>query len=76
MNCLRSALLHLYCLGSLPYRRWANRRAETRHRAPVMVFTYHRVADDQANSWTMPNRTFARQIAWLRRHLEDRKSVV
>jgi peptidoglycan/xylan/chitin deacetylase (PgdA/CDA1 family) len=70
MSYLRSSLLHLYCLGSLPYRKWANRRAETKHRAAVMVFTYHRVADDRANPWTVPHRTFARQIAWLRRHLE------
>jgi peptidoglycan/xylan/chitin deacetylase (PgdA/CDA1 family) len=60
----------VYYYGSLPYRRWANRGAESRHLAAVMVFAYHRIADDQANPWTMPNRTFARQIAWLRRHLE------
>jgi peptidoglycan/xylan/chitin deacetylase (PgdA/CDA1 family) len=70
VTCLRLSLLHAYYYGSLPYRRWANRRAESRRRAAVMVFTYHRVSDDQANPWTMPNRTFARQIAWLRRHLE------
>ncbi len=70
MSYLRSSLLHLYYLGSLPYRRWANRRAEREHRAPVLVFTYHRVADDRANPWTVSSRTFARQIDWLRRHLD------
>jgi peptidoglycan/xylan/chitin deacetylase (PgdA/CDA1 family) len=70
MNCFRALLLHLYYLGSLPQRRWAIRRVERDGRAPVMVFTYHRVADDLANPWTIPCRTFARQIDWLRRHLE------
>jgi peptidoglycan/xylan/chitin deacetylase (PgdA/CDA1 family) len=70
MRCLRSSLLHAYYCGSLPYRWWANRRAETKRRAAVMIFTYHRVADDGANSWTMAHRTFARQIAWLGRHLD------
>ena len=70
VSYLRSSLLHLYYYGSLPYRWWANRRAEAGHRAAVMVFTYHRIADDGANPWTMPDRTFARQIAWLRRHVE------
>jgi peptidoglycan/xylan/chitin deacetylase (PgdA/CDA1 family) len=70
MSCVKSSLLHVYCLGSLPYRWWANRRANAARRAPVMIFTYHRIADDRANPWTMSHRTFARQIAWLRRHLE------
>jgi peptidoglycan/xylan/chitin deacetylase (PgdA/CDA1 family) len=66
MNIWKSSLLHLYYYGSLPYRQWANRRAAAKGRAPVLVFFYHRVADDEANPWTVSNRTFARQIAWLR----------
>ena len=59
MNFWKSSLLHLYYHGSLPYRRWANRRAAAKGRAPVLVFFYHRVADDAANPWTVSNRTFA-----------------
>jgi len=70
MNFWKSSLLHLYYHGSLPYRQWANRRAAAKGRAPALVFFYHRVADDGANPWTVSNRTFARQIAWLRRRVE------
>jgi peptidoglycan/xylan/chitin deacetylase (PgdA/CDA1 family) len=31
------------------------------------VLFYHRVADEYPNDWTMPTRTFAGQIAWLRK---------
>ncbi|MEX0586994.1 MAG: polysaccharide deacetylase family protein, partial [Pirellulales bacterium] len=34
------------------------------------VLMYHRVADDRGTPWTISNRTFAAQIAWLRRHFE------
>ncbi len=70
MNFWKSSLLHLYYYGSMPYRRWANGRAAADRLAPVLVFFYHRVADDGANSWTVSNRTFARQIAWLRRRVD------
>jgi peptidoglycan/xylan/chitin deacetylase (PgdA/CDA1 family) len=70
MDFWKSWLLHVWCYGSLPYRHWANRRAAAGRRAPVLVFFYHRVADDGANPWTVSNRTFARQIAWLRRRVE------
>lgn len=39
-------------------------------RMPVVVLFYHRVADDFAGGWTVSNRTFARQILWLKRHFE------
>lgn len=63
-------LLDLYRRGSWPYRWWWRRRAACARRAPVIVLFYHRIADDQANSWTTSNRMFARQIRWLARHVE------
>jgi hypothetical protein len=58
--------LHAYYLASRPYRarRQAQRRAAGR--APVSVLFYHRVADDRANPWTIPEKIFARQVDWLR----------
>jgi peptidoglycan/xylan/chitin deacetylase (PgdA/CDA1 family) len=35
-----------------------------------MVLMYHRVADDRATPWTVSNRIFAEQIAWLRQNCE------
>jgi len=35
-----------------------------------MILFYHRIADRVANGWSMPQAMFARQILWLRRHVE------
>lgn len=67
---LRSLLLCVYYYGTLPYRRWRNRRAAAAHRLPLTVLFYHRIADDQPGQTTTSNRTFARQIRWLTRHVE------
>lgn len=70
MPIWKRLLLNLYYHGSYPWRRWNLRRAVTGGRAPVMVLFYHRVADDRANDWTLSQRTFARQMRWLRAHCE------
>ncbi len=70
MNTWQSLLLHAYYHASRPSRRRRNRQAEAEHRAAAVVFFYHRIADDRATPWTMSNRMFARQIAWLAEHLE------
>ena len=63
-------LLNVYYHGSLPIR-WMQRRAYVlAGRMPVVVLFYHRVADDFADGWTVSNRTFTRQILWLKRHFE------
>lgn len=67
---LRSLLLHAYYYGTQPVRKLRNRRALAEDRAPVPLLFYHRIADDDANSWTLSNRDFERQIRWLRRHFE------
>lgn len=66
----KSLLLHLYYYGSLPYRCWQAAQAIAEHRLPIAVLFYHRVADEHPNPWTISNRDFARQIAWLARHFE------
>jgi peptidoglycan/xylan/chitin deacetylase (PgdA/CDA1 family) len=66
----KSLLLSLYYAGTLPYRRRANARAAQTGAAPLMVLYYHRVADDAANSWTVSNRMFARQMKWLKSHFD------
>jgi peptidoglycan/xylan/chitin deacetylase (PgdA/CDA1 family) len=70
MNTLESLLLKLYYHGAYPYRAWLNQRRDLAGRAPIMVLMYHRVANDRATPWTTSERTFARQIRWLRRHFD------
>jgi peptidoglycan/xylan/chitin deacetylase (PgdA/CDA1 family) len=36
----------------------------------VMIVYYHRVAEDAANSWTVPFALFRRHVNWMRRHFE------
>jgi peptidoglycan/xylan/chitin deacetylase (PgdA/CDA1 family) len=59
-------LLHLYYQGTRPIRAAAAATRAVTGRAPVMVLMYHRIADDRDTPWTVSNRTFARQIAWLK----------
>lgn len=70
MTIWKQLLLQLYCYGSHPVRWWNRLCAEAQGKAPAMVLFYHRVADDRANAWTVSNRTFARQIGWLKRRFE------
>jgi len=64
----KQLLLHLYYAGSYPLRSLRRRAAQLEGRLPIVVIYYHRVADDAATPWTVSNRTFARQIRWLRDH--------
>ncbi|MBN2022268.1 MAG: polysaccharide deacetylase family protein [Pirellulales bacterium] len=66
----KSLLLSTYYHGSRPYRSWALRRAAARGRVPIVIFFYHRVADDGLGSWTLSNRQFARQMDWLQSRFE------
>jgi len=70
MPVWKQLLLYLYYYGSRPLRRRQHRRAVAERRVPMIVLFYHRVADDDANEWTVPNRTFARQICWLQDRFE------
>ena len=63
-------LLNAYYHASLPARWWITRTLAARRRAPIAVIYYHRIADDAATDWTMPNDVFIEQVSWLRRHFE------
>jgi peptidoglycan/xylan/chitin deacetylase (PgdA/CDA1 family) len=66
MNWWRKLALTGYYYGTLPYRVYRRRQAEASGMAPVSVLFYHRIADDAASPWTLPNRAFARQMRWLK----------
>jgi peptidoglycan/xylan/chitin deacetylase (PgdA/CDA1 family) len=66
----KSSLLHAYYRATLPLRWYQERRDVACGAQPLIVLCYHRVADDRANPWTVSNRLFDRQIAWLQRHFE------
>lgn len=63
-------LLYVYYHGSKPARWWIHRKLAAQRRLPIMVLYYHRIADDGATEYTIPNRTFVEQMCWLRRNFE------
>ena len=63
-------LLNVYYHASKPARWWIDRKLAAQRRVPIAVLYYHRIADDGATQWTMPNRTFIEQMGWLRRNFE------
>ncbi len=62
--------LQLYCQGTMPYRRLLQHRLAAAGQMPAIVLFYHRVADHSLTAWTMPTKTFARQMQWLKQHFE------
>lgn len=63
-------LLNVYYHASKPARWWIYRKLAAQRRVPIAVLYYHRIADDGATQWTVPNRTFIDQMCWLRRNFE------
>jgi len=70
MPIWKQLLLNLYYHGSRPVRWWNLRCAVAEDRVPVAVLFYHRTARRRSNEWTITNRTFTRQIRWLKKHFE------
>jgi peptidoglycan/xylan/chitin deacetylase (PgdA/CDA1 family) len=70
MPIWKRILLSLYYHGTIPARWWNLHYAAIQGRVPVVVVFYHRVANEHPNDWTVSNRTFTRQINWLRAHFE------
>ncbi|HEX4132356.1 MAG TPA: polysaccharide deacetylase family protein [Pirellulales bacterium] len=66
----KQLLVEAYYRATLPYRWWEARHNTITGMAPIVVLFYHRVADDVSNDWTCPNRTFARQMCWLRERFD------
>ena len=63
-------LLNAYYHASKPARWWIYRKLAMQRRMPIAMLYYHRIADDGATPYTMPNRTFIDQMQWLRRNFE------
>ncbi len=70
MISFRSLLLNLYYRFQYPGRLLVNAQRAAEGNLPVMVLAYHRVADDRATDWTQSNRSFEKQMRWLKRHFE------
>lgn len=66
----KEVLLNSYYWTTLPSRRRAAVQRAAHRCEPVQILFYHRVSDDRPNSWTIPTRSFARQIRWLNRKFD------
>lgn len=64
MNLVATTALSAYRLATSPLRALQSRTRAANGTAPIMVLFYHRIADQHANGWTMPCRTFEQQIEW------------
>lgn len=63
-------LMPAYERATVPWRRWRLRCLSSKMQAPIVIFFYHRIADDTRVPWTMSNEQFRRQIEWLRAHCD------
>ena len=70
MSLWKWMLLNAYYHATQPARWWIYRTLAAQRRMPIAVVYYHRIADDGATEWTMPNRTFLDQMCWLRENFE------
>jgi len=70
LDNLKTPMLGLYYLATLPQRRHAATQREARRQVPVMVLFYHRVADQHPNGWTISNARFQAQVEWLQQRFE------
>ncbi|MBX9788199.1 MAG: polysaccharide deacetylase family protein [Pirellulales bacterium] len=70
MPLWKRTLLRSYYQATLPWRRHRARQAARQGRTPVVILTYHRVAADRANSWTITPDEFASHLAWLEPRFE------
>ncbi len=65
LDSIKTPLLDLYYLATLPQRKQAAVTREQRRQVPIMSLFYHRIADEHPNDWTLPNEMFRKQIEWL-----------
>jgi len=70
LDNIKTPMLGLYYLATLPQRQHAAAKRETRCQVPVMVLFYHRVADEHPNGWTISNARFQTQIEWLQQRFD------
>lgn len=67
---IKTPMLGLYYLATLPQRQHAASKRESKQQVPVMFLFYHRVADEHPNGWTISNDRFQSQIEWLRERFD------
>ena len=65
LDSIKSPLLDLYYLATLPQRKSAAVAREQKQQVPVISLFYHRIADEHPNDWTMSNEMFRKQITWI-----------
>lgn len=70
MPLWKQLLLTLYYHASRPVRACTDWQLRSNGLMPIAVLFYHRVADDDANPWTMSNAMFLRQMNWLRERFD------
>jgi len=70
LDNIKTPVLGLYYLATLPQRQHAAAKRETGCQVPVMVLFYHRVADEHPNGWTISNARFQAQIEWLQQRFD------
>ena len=70
MNLWKKSLLSLYYHSSLPLRSLARWHRCRQGFEPISILFYHRIADDAATPWTLPNKLFQQQMDWLQQHFE------
>lgn len=70
LDSIKTPLLDLYYLATLPKRKQQASLLEEKQQVPVTALFYHRIADENPNDWTMSTEVFQRQITWLKEHFE------
>ncbi|MFI4875739.1 MAG: polysaccharide deacetylase family protein [Blastopirellula sp. JB062] len=65
MNIWRERLIDLYYGATYPWRRQWNRRRSRVGLSPVMILFYHRVANENPNSWTISREGFRQHLDWI-----------
>lgn len=70
LDSIKTPLLDLYYLATLPQRKHAAVTREEKRQVPVICLFYHRIADENPNDWTLSNEMFRKQISWLDERFE------
>jgi len=70
LDSIKSPLLDLYYLATLPKRKQAAATRQEERQVPVMTLFYHRIADEHPNDWTLSNEIFQKQINWLQERFD------
>ncbi|MEM7454772.1 MAG: glycosyltransferase [Planctomycetota bacterium] len=70
MSSLKTSLINLYRLATLPVRSARLNRWKKKGNVPVSILFYHRVADEHPNPWTISEGDFERQIRWFQKNFD------